>query len=65
VLNAVLVQQIVKAFARADGKRTVDRILTIGFVVSFVATDFGTAGADLAIDVTNVNDPANVVERPR
>jgi len=38
VLNAVLVPQIVKAFARADGKRTVDRILTIGFVVSFVAT---------------------------
>lgn len=35
-----------------------------GYLVSFVATDFGTVGENLAIDVTNVNDPANVVERP-
>ena len=35
-----------------------------GYLVSFVATDFGAAGANLTIDVTNVNDPANVVERP-
>ena len=35
-----------------------------GYLVSFIATDFGTVGQNLAIDVTNVNDPANVVERP-
>lgn len=35
-----------------------------GYLVSFVAKDFGTVGTDLAIDVTNVNDPANVIERP-
>ena len=35
-----------------------------GYLVSFVASDFGTVGANLKIDVTNVNDPANVVERP-
>jgi hypothetical protein len=36
-----------------------------GYLVSFIATDFGGAGANLAVDVTNVNDPANTVERPR
>jgi len=36
-----------------------------GYLVSFVAKDFGGTGSDLAMDVTNVNDPANVVERPR
>ncbi len=35
-----------------------------GYLVSFLASDFGTVGKNLAIDVTNVNDPANVVERP-
>lgn len=35
-----------------------------GYLVSFIATDFGQVGTNLAIDVTNVNDPANVVERP-
>ena len=35
-----------------------------GYLVSFIATDFGTVGTNLKIDVTNVNDPANVVERP-
>lgn len=35
-----------------------------GYLVSFIATDFGAAGANLGIDITNVNDPANVVERP-
>ena len=35
-----------------------------GYLVSLVASDFGTVGANLKIDVTNVNDPANVVERP-
>jgi len=36
-----------------------------GYLVSFLAKDFGGTGSDLAMDVTNVNDPANVVERPR
>jgi hypothetical protein len=35
-----------------------------GYLVSFIASDFGEVGQNLAIDVTNVNDPANVVERP-
>jgi hypothetical protein len=35
-----------------------------GYLVSFAATDFGGDGKNLTIDVTNVNDPANVVERP-
>jgi len=35
-----------------------------GYLVSFSATDLGAAGKDLAIDVTNVNDPANVVAHP-
>jgi hypothetical protein len=35
-----------------------------GYLVSFIATDFGAAGNDLTVDITNVNDPANVVERP-
>ena len=35
-----------------------------GYLVSFLATDFGASKGTLAIDVTDVNDPANVVERP-
>jgi hypothetical protein len=35
-----------------------------GYLVSFIATDFGQAGSNLAIDITNVNDPANVVAHP-
>ncbi len=35
-----------------------------GYLVSFVANDFGTVGVNLTIDITNVNDPANVVETP-
>lgn len=35
-----------------------------GYLVSFVAKDFGGSGSDLVMDVTDVNDPANVVERP-
>jgi hypothetical protein len=35
-----------------------------GYLVSFIATDFGAVGQNLGMDVTNVNDPANVVERP-
>ncbi|MFN3866336.1 MAG: murein biosynthesis integral membrane protein MurJ [Demequina sp.] len=44
VLNAALVPQIVKALHRAGGERTVDRILTIGGVI--------TLGATLAFTVT-------------
>jgi hypothetical protein len=35
-----------------------------GYLVSVAATDFGTVGTNLAIDVTKVNDPANVVAHP-
>ncbi len=35
-----------------------------GYLVSFLATDFGGSGSDLAIDITNVNDPANAVAHP-
>jgi hypothetical protein len=35
-----------------------------GYLVSFVITDFGTVGASLSIDITDVNDPSNVVETP-
>lgn len=35
-----------------------------GYLVSYAATDFGSVGANLAIDVTNVNDPANEVPHP-
>jgi hypothetical protein len=37
-----------------------------GFLVSYAVTGFDAAGAggDLVIDVTNVNDPANRVDRP-
>lgn len=51
VLNAVLVPQIVRAFQRADGKRTVDRIVTIGLVFSFGITVAFTLGAALVVRV--------------
>ena len=35
-----------------------------GYLVSFIATDFGAVGKNLTIDISNVNDPANVVARP-
>ena len=35
-----------------------------GYLVSFTATDFGQVGSNLSIDVTNVNDPTNVVAHP-
>ena len=35
-----------------------------GYLVSFIASDWGAVGSNLAIDITNVNDPANVVARP-
>lgn len=61
VLNAVLVPQIVKAFARPDGKRTVDRILTLGAVFSLVATVLLTIGAGLLVRVYSDNWPPELV----
>ena len=51
VLNAVLVPQIVRAFARPNGKRTVDRILTLGATLMFAVTLVFTASAVLLVDV--------------
>lgn len=45
VLNAVLVPQMVKAFQRPGGKRTVDRILTIGGTLALGITLIATLGA--------------------
>ncbi|WP_297081447.1 murein biosynthesis integral membrane protein MurJ [uncultured Demequina sp.] len=47
VLNAALVPQIVKAFQRKDGARTVDRILTIGGVLTLGVTVVFTLTAQL------------------
>ena len=55
VLNAALVPQIVRAFQRADGKRTVDRILTIGGVISLAATLIFTAGAAILVRIYSDN----------
>lgn len=49
VLNAVLVPQIVRAFARPDGKRTVDRIVTLGLTFSFGITVLFTLAAPIAV----------------
>ena len=49
VLNAVLVPQVVRALARPDGKRTVDRIVTIGTVAMLGITALLTAAAPLFI----------------
>jgi putative peptidoglycan lipid II flippase len=49
VLNAVLVPQVVRAMARPDGKRTVDRIVTIGTVAMLGVTALLTAAAPLFI----------------
>ncbi|GMA35769.1 hypothetical protein GCM10025876_19730 [Demequina litorisediminis] len=51
VLNAVLVPQIVRAFSRPDGKRTVDRILTIGTVISLVVTVIATIMAQVWVNL--------------
>src|SRR5690554_702065 len=51
VLNAALVPQIVKAFQRAGGKQTVDRILTIGGVVTLAATLAFTLTAQVWVEV--------------
>jgi putative peptidoglycan lipid II flippase len=49
VINAALVPQIVKAFSRPGGTRTVNRILTIGTVISFGATVIFTIGAPVLV----------------
>lgn len=49
VINSVLVPQIVRAFHRPDGKRTVDRIVTWGLAISLVVTLIFTAGASIAV----------------
>lgn len=51
VLNAALVPQIVKAFQRAGGKQTVDRILTIGGAVTLGATLVFTLTAQVWVEV--------------
>lgn len=55
VLNAVLVPQIVKAFQRADGKRTVDRILTLGGVFSLGVTAVFMVAAGLLVRLYSDN----------
>lgn len=49
VINAALVPQIVKAFQRPGGTRTVDRILTIGTVISLGVTIVFTIGAPILV----------------
>ena len=49
VINAALVPQIVKAFQRPGGKRTVDRILTVGTVISLGLTVVLTVAAPLLV----------------
>ncbi|WP_159449114.1 murein biosynthesis integral membrane protein MurJ [Demequina sp. NBRC 110055] len=51
VLNAVLVPQIVRAFQREGGKRTVDRILTIGTVISLAVTVAATLLAPVWVEL--------------
>ena len=50
VLNAVLVPQIVRALARVDGKRTVDRIVTLGTAMLLGVTVVLTIGASFMVD---------------
>jgi len=49
VFNAVLVPQIVKAFRRPDGKRTVDRIVTLVLAISLAITALCTAAAPFVV----------------
>lgn len=49
VLNAVLVPQIVRAFRRPDGKRTVDRIVTLGVFGSLALTVLMTLAAPVLV----------------
>jgi putative peptidoglycan lipid II flippase len=49
VINAALVPQIVKAFQRPGGVRTVDRILTVGTVISLGVTVLFTIAAPIFV----------------
>ncbi len=49
VVNSVLVPQIVRAFRREDGKRTVDRIVTIGLALSLGVTVIATIAAPFLV----------------
>ncbi|SEJ57934.1 murein biosynthesis integral membrane protein MurJ [Demequina mangrovi] len=49
VLNAVLVPQIVRAFRRPDGKRTVDRLVTLGVFGSLGLTAVLTLAAPVFV----------------
>ena len=49
VVNSVLVPQIVRAFSRPDGKRTVDRIITLGLAISLGITVIATAAAPFVV----------------
>lgn len=49
ILNAVLVPQIVRALARPDGKRTVDRIITLGTTLLLGLTVLLMIGAALLV----------------
>lgn len=49
VVNSVLVPQIVRAFRRPDGKRTVDRIVTLGLSISLGVTIVCTIAAPLIV----------------
>ena len=49
VFNSVLVPQIVKAFRRKDGKRTVDRIVTLGLVFSLAISVIFTIAAPFMV----------------
>jgi putative peptidoglycan lipid II flippase len=49
VVNSVLVPQIVRAFKRPDGKRTVDRIVTLGLAISLGITVIATAAAPFIV----------------
>ncbi|MDE0572139.1 murein biosynthesis protein MurJ [Demequina sp. B12] len=61
VLNAVLVPQMVKAFQRPDGKRTVDRIVTIGGVLAFGVTVVATLTAQVWVLLYTDNWPPEMV----
>ena len=49
VFNSVLVPQIVKAFRRVDGKRTVDRIVTLGLAFSLALSVIFTIAAPFMV----------------
>jgi len=49
VVNSVLVPQIVRAFKRPDGKRTVDRIVTLGLAISLGITVIATVAAPFIV----------------